>query len=65
MAAAADALEAGVPLEGYYAWSLLDNFEWDKGYAQRFGIVRVDFASQRRTLKASGEWYRSLVAAAP
>jgi beta-glucosidase len=62
--AAADALDAGVPLEGYFAWSLLDNFEWDKGYGQRFGIVRVDFASsQRRTVKASGEWYRRLIAA--
>ncbi len=65
VAATAEALEAGVPLEGYHAWSLLDNFEWDKGYGQRFGIVRVDFATQRRTVKASGEWYRSLIAAAP
>jgi beta-glucosidase len=65
IAAAADALEAGVPLEGYYVWSLLDNFEWDKGYEQRFGLVRVDYATLRRTLKASGEWYRELIAAAP
>lgn len=65
IAAAAGALESGVPLQGYFVWSLLDNFEWDKGYEQRFGIVRVDFATQRRTVKASGEWYRSLIAAAP
>jgi beta-glucosidase len=65
IAAAARALESGVPLQGYFAWSLLDNFEWDKGYEQRFGIVRVDFATQQRTVKASGEWYRSLIAAAP
>jgi beta-glucosidase len=65
IAAAAGALESGVPLQGYFVWSLLDNFEWDKGFEQRFGIVRVDFATQRRTVKASGEWYRSLIAAAP
>jgi beta-glucosidase len=62
--AAADAIEAGVPLEGYFVWSLLDNFEWDKGFEQRFGIVRVEYATQRRALKASGEWYRELLAAA-
>ena len=61
--AAADAIDAGVPLEGYFAWSLLDNFEWDKGFGQRFGIVRVDYGTQRRTVKASGEWYRELVTA--
>ncbi|HET6381361.1 MAG TPA: family 1 glycosylhydrolase, partial [candidate division Zixibacteria bacterium] len=65
VAAVAEALEAGVPVTGYLVWSLLDNFEWDKGYEQRFGIVRVDFATQRRTIKASGEWYRDLLAAAP
>jgi beta-glucosidase len=63
MAAAAQALEEGVPLTGYFAWSLLDNFEWEKGYAQRFGIVRVDYGTLRRTLKASGTWYGSLLAA--
>jgi beta-glucosidase len=60
--AAAAALEAGVPLIGYFAWSLLDNFEWAMGYGTRFGIVRVDFATQQRTIKASGEWYRALLA---
>jgi beta-glucosidase len=62
--AAAAALGEGVPLVGYFAWSLLDNFEWALGYGTRFGIVHVDFATQRRTLKASGTWYRALLAAA-
>jgi beta-glucosidase len=53
-----------VPLIGYFAWSLLDNFEWALGYGTRFGIVHVDYATQRRTLKASGRWYRALLAAA-
>jgi beta-glucosidase len=63
VASAADAIAAGVPLIGYFAWSLLDNFEWALGYDTRFGIVRVDFETQRRTVKASGEWYRALIAA--
>jgi beta-glucosidase len=52
-----------VPLEGYFAWSLLDNFEWAEGYDKRFGLVRVDFPTQTRTVKASGTWYRGLIAA--
>ncbi|MEK6192416.1 MAG: GH1 family beta-glucosidase [Chloroflexota bacterium] len=59
--AAARALAEGVPLSGYFAWSLFDNFEWEKGFGQRFGLVRVDYATQQRSLKESGEWYRSLV----
>ena len=51
-----------MPLIGYFAWSLLDNFEWALGYGTRFGIVHVDFATQRRTIKASGQWYRELLA---
>jgi beta-glucosidase len=62
--AAAKAIEAGVPLVGYFAWSLLDNFEWALGYGTRFGIVHVDFETQARTIKASGHWYRSLIEAA-
>jgi beta-glucosidase len=62
--AAADALEAGVPLTGYFAWSLLDNFEWARGYSKRFGIVHVDYATKRRKIKSSGHWYRALLAAA-
>ncbi|CAN5700251.1 GH1 family beta-glucosidase [soil metagenome] len=59
--AAADALDEGVPLSGYFVWSLLDNFEWSLGYGKRFGMVHVDFETQRRTLKDSGRWYQSLV----
>ena len=47
------AIEAGVDVQRYYVWSLLDNFEWEHGYARRFGIVHVDYATQERTLKAS------------
>ena len=62
--AAGDAVAEGVPLIGYFAWSLFDNFEWALGYGTRFGIVHVDFETQRRTVKASGEWYRALLAEA-
>jgi beta-glucosidase len=62
IAAAGEALSAGVPLTGYYVWSLLDNFEWSLGYSRRFGLVHVDFATQRRTLKDSARWYRELIA---
>lgn len=63
LAAAADAIADGVPLSGYFAWSLFDNFEWALGYGTRFGIVHVDYATQARTVKASGDWYRSLLEA--
>jgi beta-glucosidase len=62
VAAASDALRAGVPLTGYYVWSLLDNYEWSLGYSRRFGLVHVDFTSQRRTPKDSARWYRRLIA---
>ena len=62
--AAAQALAAGVPLGGYFVWSLMDNFEWAEGYSKRFGIVYVDYATQRRTVKASGRWYAALIHAA-
>jgi beta-glucosidase len=55
------AMDAGVDVRGYFVWSLLDNFEWSKGYAPRFGLVHVDYATQRRTPKDSYEWYRKLV----
>lgn len=55
------AIAAGVPLRGYFAWSLLDNFEWAHGYAKRFGLVRVDYRTQQRTPKASARWYAEVV----
>jgi beta-glucosidase len=55
------AIEAGVPLAGYFVWSLLDNFEWAEGYRRRFGIVHVDFATQERRIKESGTWYSDLI----
>lgn len=61
--AARAALEAGVPLGGYFVWSLLDNFEWAEGYSKRFGLVHVDFETQRRTPKESAHWYREVVRA--
>jgi beta-glucosidase len=63
VAACAEATLRGAPLEGYFVWSLLDNFEWAHGTSKRFGIVHVDFATQRRRVKASGRWYRDLIAA--
>ncbi|WP_433355395.1 GH1 family beta-glucosidase [Microtetraspora malaysiensis] len=51
------AIEAGVPLRGYFAWSLMDNFEWAWGYGKRFGLVYVDYPTQRRVLKDSALWY--------
>ncbi len=59
--ALAQARAAGVDIRGYFAWSLLDNFEWDSGYAKRFGLVHVDYASQQRTPKASAHWYRDTI----
>jgi len=57
LAALKQAVEAGVPVKGYFAWSLLDNFEWAEGYLRRFGLAYVDYATQQRTLKDSGRWY--------
>lgn len=57
------AVREGVDVRGYFAWSLMDNYEWAEGYRARFGIVHVDFATQRRTLKSSARWYANLIAA--
>jgi beta-glucosidase len=53
----------GAPVAGYFAWSLLDNFEWAYGYAKRFGLVHVDYETQRRTIKASGYRYADIIRA--
>ncbi|WP_305786924.1 GH1 family beta-glucosidase [Symbioplanes lichenis] len=62
IAAVADARAQGADIRGYFAWSLMDNFEWAYGYAKRFGIVHVDYETQVRTLKQSALWYRDLIA---
>jgi beta-glucosidase len=55
------ALKQGVDLRGYFAWSLLDNFEWAQGYSKRFGLVHVNFATQQRTFKRSAHFYREVI----
>ncbi|WP_395703359.1 GH1 family beta-glucosidase [Aquabacterium sp.] len=60
--AVAQARAAGVDVRGYFYWSLMDNYEWDSGYAKRFGIVHVDYTTQVRTPKASALWYRDTIA---
>jgi len=53
--------ENGADIRGYFRWSLLDNFEWTEGYKQRFGLIHIDFASQKRTLKESAYWYSEVI----
>ncbi len=60
--AVADAIQNGCDVRGYFAWSLLDNLEWSLGYSKRFGIVHVDFETQRRTPKASAHYYSQVIA---
>jgi beta-glucosidase len=55
------AMQDGVDVRGYFVWSLLDNFEWGHGYTKRFGIVRVDFETQKRIVKDSGDWYAEVI----
>ncbi|PNR96216.1 GH1 family beta-glucosidase [Petrotoga sp. 9PWA.NaAc.5.4] len=55
------AIEDGVKLKGYFVWSLLDNFEWAWGYSKRFGIVYVDYKTQKRIIKDSGKWYSNFI----
>ena len=61
IAATLEAMRQGVRVDGYFVWSLLDNFEWSSGYAKRFGIVRVDYDTQQRMLKDSALWYRDFL----
>jgi beta-glucosidase len=65
LGAVADAIDAGTDVRGYFAWSLLDNFEWAYGYDKRFGIIRVDYDTQVRTVKDSGREYARIIAAQP
>ena len=62
LAAVHGAISTGVPVDGYFVWSLLDNFEWERGYAMRFGIVHVDYGSQERIVKDSGHWFARVAA---
>lgn len=55
------AMDEGYPLKGYFHWSLMDNFEWAKGYTKRFGLVYVDYATQKRIPKQSFRWYQELI----
>jgi beta-glucosidase len=62
LAAAQKAIQEGVPLKGYFAWSLMDNFEWAHGYDPRFGLIYVDFKTQERRFKKSAHWYQKVIA---
>jgi len=63
LGACRDAVRDGVPLRGYFAWTLMDNFEWAWGYSRRFGLVGVDYATQQRIAKASAHWYKGVITA--
>jgi beta-glucosidase len=64
LSAVADARDAGAPVTGYFVWSMMDNYEWSLGYGKRFGLIRVDFDTLRRTPKESARWYRAVADAA-
>jgi beta-glucosidase len=57
----AQAVSNGIPVRGYFAWSLMDNYEWTWGYSKRFGLVYIDFPSNQRIIKESGYWYASFI----
>jgi beta-glucosidase len=65
LAALRETIAQGSRVKGYFAWSLLDNFEWAEGYTRRFGLTHVDFATQLRRLKRSGKWYRAFLKQEP
>jgi beta-glucosidase len=56
------AADEGVPVKGYFYWSIMDNFEWAEGYKQRFGLIYVDYPTQRRVMKDSALWYKAVIA---
>lgn len=64
ISAVADARAAGARVTGYHAWSFMDNYEWSLGYTRRFGLIHVDYPTQRRTPKDSARWYAKVIAAA-
>jgi beta-glucosidase len=59
--AVACALHHGVPVAGYFVWSLFDNYEWVQGYSKRFGMVYIEYATQKRIIKDSGRWYAGFI----
>jgi beta-glucosidase len=59
--ACARAVAEGIPVRGYFAWSLMDNFEWSQGFKPRYGLIYVDYQTQTRTLKDSARWYREVI----
>ncbi len=54
-------IEDGTPVKGYFSWSLMDNYEWSNGYTERFGMIHIDYETQKRTLKDSAYWYRNVI----
>ena len=55
------AADEGIPVMGYLYWSVMDNFEWGEGYDERFGLIHVDYQTQKRTIKESGYWFKKLI----
>ena len=56
------AIADGVDVSAYFHWSIMDNFEWADGYKERFGLIYIDYASQKRVLKDSAQWYKQIIA---